>query len=275
MSRILPAATLFALALSGCASTPTAPPVPPPELVSQELAVEQDLTNFRLNFEGRLRPEQDAVVERAEWELVVEGEVTDRGQAELGVEVPAGETKPFLLKARSQYVSSAEQLQSLSAQGGSLLAALRGTLHVRQGGTVYPIAFARSREVRTPRLPTVVMQELDAARYSSEEANIIFRIGVVNPNPFPLRLGSVSYEVQVAGRKIGEGVRGTGEHVAPSATGMFEVQLPVSQATWGPDIKKLIATTRLPYVVTGEVKGELYAVPYQLEGTVQLYGTAK
>ena len=188
--------------------------------------------------------------------------------------LPAGSASPFTLEAASRYVETAEELKAMSDRGGSLLAALRGQLHIRQGETVHTLDFARSREVRTPRIPTVKMQELDGARYSGDEVNIIYYLGVANPNPFLLRFEELSYKVEVNGKQIAEGAR-RGESVDPAATGIFEVQVSVSKDTVGPDVKKLIATGSVPYVVTGELKGDLFSVPYRLEGSVKLNDSSK
>jgi len=273
MKRLLVALSL--LLGSACATTPEAPPAPPPELVSQDLHVQQDLTSFQLTFKGEGKAEQPATVARATWEMVVDGEVVKSGETPLNVALAGGEAVPLSFEVKEKYVDNAEQLRAYDQAGGSVLAALRGQLHVEQGGQTHAIEFARSREVRRPRLPSVRMQELDAARYSSEEANIIFRLGIVNPNPFPLHVQELTYKIEVAGKQIGDGVRASGESVDPSSTGMFEVQIPVSKATYGDDIKKLIATANLPWVVSGELKGDLYAVPYSLNGSVKLYGSSK
>ena len=65
-----------------------------------------------------------------------------------------------------------------------MLMALRGTLTVRSGQQVETLPFAASRSVRVPRLPEVVVDSLDAARYSAEEVGLTLRLGVKNSNPF-------------------------------------------------------------------------------------------
>ncbi len=271
------ATTTLVLALAAgftaCATTPEAPPAAPPELMSQDLSIQQDITTFNLQFDGQAKGEQAATIEKATWELVVDGKVVKTGEEPINVELGA-DNASFVLKTTSRYVESAEELKEMSDRGGSLLAAMRGQLHVRQGNTVHTLDFARSREVRTPRLPTVKMQELDGARYSADEANFIYYLGVVNPNPFMLRFEELSYKVEVNGKQIAEGAR-RGEGVDPAATGVFEVQVSVSKDTVGPDVKKLIATGSVPYVITGELKGDLFTVPYRLEGSVKLNDSSK
>lgn len=264
-------AVAAALALAGCAGQKqVVPQAPPPELVSQDLDVQQDLTSFNLDFKGALQSQAAATLDRAKWEMVVEGKVVKSGEEPLGIPLPAGEQVPFELKESSKYVSSPEELKTISEQGGSLLAALRGKLLVNQNGNLVEVPFARSREVRRPRLPSVRMQELDGARYSANEANIIFYLGVVNPNPFPLKVDELTYTVLINGKQVAEGTRARGDAINPAATGVFDVQVNVDEKSVGPEVKQLIKDLSIPWSVSGDLKGDLYSVPYTLDGVVKL-----
>ena len=256
---------------AACASTPEAgPPPPPPELTSQELNLRQSLTDFQLTFTGQLESEQPATIEKANWEMVVEGNVVKSGEQPLNIEVTPGQPASFTLEANGSYVGSAEELKAMSERGGSLLTALRGDLLVRQGQATHKIPFARSREVRTPRLPTVRMGDLYPARYSDDEANITFYLRVMNPNPFPLRIQDLGYKIVVADKQIADGTRARGDAIDPAAMGEFDIQVSINKETMGPDVRKLIKSATLPYKVEGELKGELFTVPYSLDGVVRL-----
>ncbi|MGA9522487.1 MAG: hypothetical protein WBV82_13550, partial [Myxococcaceae bacterium] len=69
--------TALALALAAgftaCATTQEAPLASSPELLSQELAIDQNITTFNLEFEGAAQAGQAAKIEKATWELVVDG----------------------------------------------------------------------------------------------------------------------------------------------------------------------------------------------------------
>ena len=230
----------------------------------------QDISTFNLTFDGAVASEDAATLKKAKWEFVVDGKVVKTGEEALNVSIPAGQTAPFELKVNTQYVTSAEELTAISERGGSLLTALRGKLVVDTGGREHELDFARAREVRTPRLPTVKLQSMDGARYSEDEANLIFYLGVVNPNPFHMGIDGIGYKISVNGKQLADGIRGRGEKVTPSATGVYEVQFPVREDNYGPEVKELLKTGQLPWVVEGEVKGDIFAVPYRLEGTVRL-----
>jgi hypothetical protein len=270
MRNAVIAALLAVFALAACKGAPEVKPVGAPELTSQELAVQQDLTDFAVKFAGKMKSPDAALIEKADWEFVVDGKVVQSGSQPLKVEVAAGAESPFEMNATAKYVQSADELKAMDGRGGSLLAALRGKLSVRRGTKVEQLEFAKSREVRVPRLLHVKVQSIDGARYSPDEASILFSVGVVNPNPFPVRINGVDYKLTIAGKQLSEGTLGKGEKVEPSSTGVFEVQVAVNQETHGKDVAKLIKSLVLPYQVVGELKGELFAEAYDLKGEIKL-----
>jgi LEA14-like dessication related protein len=96
------------------------------------------------------------------------------------------------------------------------------------------------------------------------------RLGVKNPNPFPLRLEQITYTLEVAGKMLDEGTLAKADTVDASATGVYPLEASVSESTWGKDVKGLISKGTLPYTLKGEVKGPLLRLPYSLEGNVKL-----
>nr|WP_095957456.1 LEA type 2 family protein [Corallococcus macrosporus] len=254
----------------GCASAPTRPSSPATLTAQRTVIASQGLTDATLRYEAELRSPGEGVVERADYELVADGQVVKTGTAKLGVALTPGAPASISFEERAPYVKNAADLARLSAEQGTLLLALRGTLVVRSGDQEQTIPFAASRATRMPRLPTVVVEELDGARYSDEEVQLNLRIGVRNPNPFPLRLEGLTWTASVAGKTLDSGTLAHADTVDASATGVYPVELAVTKDTWGPEVKALITQGLLPYGVTGEVTGPLLRVPYSLTGEVKL-----
>jgi LEA14-like dessication related protein len=264
------ASLLLACLWLGCASAPPRPSGPA-ALAAQETTVPaQTLTEATVQYTGQLTTPGEAVLEKAEYELVSDGAVVKTGSAALDVRLTPGQPTAFSFREQAPYVKGPEDLRAMSERGGTLLLALRGTLTVRSGEAVEKVPFAASRAVRVPRLPTLVIESLDGARYSDEEVNLIVRVGVKNPNPFPLRVDQLSYTLQVAGKALGQGLLAKGDSVDPSATGVYPVEASVTKASFGPEVRKLIATGTLPYRMQGELKGPHLQVPYALEGSVKI-----
>ncbi len=269
MSNFL-ALLLVGLGLA-CASAPTRSSSNPPVLAHQETTVgAQGLEEATVRYEGQVLSPVPAVLEEADYELVADGQVLKTGTARLDVPLAPGAPGAFAFEEQARYVRGPEDLRALSERGGTMLVALRGTLTVRAGEAVETLPFAASRAVRVPRLPEVVMQSLDGARYSDEEVNLIFRLGVRNPNPFPLRVDQLTYALMVGGKRLSEGTLAKADTVEASATGVYPVEVAVTTATWGPAVKRLISRGELPYTVKGELAGPLVREPYTLEGSVKL-----
>lgn len=257
--------------VAGCASTPSAAPMAPVSLGAEETRVTtQGLTEMGLSYSGQLTSPGAAVLEKADYELVSDGQVVEKGTAPLGVTLSPNAPTPFSFQADAAYVRTPEDLRALSERGGTLLVALRGTLTVRAGDAVQTLPFAASRQVRVPRLPVVKLEGLDGARYSEEKVDLMVRLAVENPNPFPLRVEGLSWAVTVGGRKLSEGTQGKYDTVDAAATGVYPVEVAVTKETWGQDVRALIAKGTLPYEIAGELTGPLVRVPYSLSGDVKL-----
>lgn len=230
----------------------------------------QGLTDATVHYAGQVVSPVPGVIEKADYELVSEGQVVKTGTASLNVPLTPDQPTAFSFEERAAYVRGPEDLKALSEKGGTMLLALRGTLTVRSGQDVETLPFAASRSVRTPRLPEVVMQSLDAARYSATEVNVTFRVGVKNPNPFPLRVDQLNYTLLVAGKSLGDGMLAKADTVEASATSVYPLEASVSPATWGTEVHRLIAKGVITYTLKGELTGPLLKVPYTLEGNVKL-----
>lgn len=254
-----------------CASTPSKP-MGTPTLALQEATVPtQNLTEATVHYAGQVVSPIPGVLEKADYELVSEGVVVKTGTATLNVPLTPNQAASFSFQEHAPYVRGPEDLKALSSRGGTMLLALRGTLTVRSGQDVQTLPFAASRSVRVPRLPEVVLESLDAARYSATEVNLTLRVGVKNPNPFPLRMSQLTYNLWVGGKSLGEGTLAKGDTVEASATSVYPLEASVSPSTWGSEVKGLIAKGVIPYTLEGELTGgPLLKVPYSLTGNVKL-----
>jgi LEA14-like dessication related protein len=254
-----------------CASAPARPEGSPTLALQEATVPTQNLTEATVHYAGQVVSPLPGVLERADYELVSDGQVVKTGTAELNVPLTPNQSASFSFQERAPYVRGPEDLKALSVRGGTLLLALRGTLTVRSGQEVQTLPFAASRAVRVPRLPEVVLESLDAARYSATEVNLTLRVGVRNPNPFPLRMNQLTYTLLVGGKPLGEGTLAKADTVEASATSVYPLEASVSPSTWGSDVKALISKGVLPYTLQGELTGgPLLKVPYSLEGSVKL-----
>ncbi|MCC6334570.1 MAG: LEA type 2 family protein [Myxococcales bacterium] len=271
---------LAALALSACKSGPEViAEAAAPELIDQDMEiVSQSLTDCDVKLTGTVASADRAVtVESARFEFVVDGEVRRAGEKKLGIAVPAGGKASFSLEETLTYVKDEADLKAMDTRGGSLLTALRGTLLVRAqapsaGGAPasWELEFARSKDVRTPRLPHLKLREFEAGRFAENEVQAVFHLGVENPNPFYLSISGLDYAVTVAGKQLKTGTIGAGEKISPSSTGVFDVTVTVNEESHGKDVVKLIKGLKLPFSISGALKAPMYVEPLTAEGEIKL-----
>lgn len=270
--------TLFALALSLAACKTTAPLVEsaPPTVPQEDLAiVSQTLTEVGVKLTATVEAAQEPItVDSADYEFVVDGNVLRSGNQVLGIGIAPGVKSDVALEQSFTYVKDEADLKAMDTRGGSLLVSLRGTLKVTantaNGPKKLELPFARAKEVRTPRLPHVKLLDPEAGRFSDSEVQVLFRLGVVNPNPFILSLSSLGYEVELAGKQVTTGSQGQGDKVSPASTGVFDVPAMLSEQSHGKDAKKVVKGLVVPYLVKATLKTALYEEPLEAKGDIKL-----
>lgn len=257
--------------LAGCAAAPVVKAVDV-AVPFQELAVvTQGFKDVRLRLVMRATAPEDAVVTGVDYELVVDEKVVKKGHADLNVALKAGsESADFAIEETAVYVATPEELKALEARTGSVLMALRGTLHVKASASQVTAAFARSREVRLPKLPKVKLTEVEGARYSDKEASTTFHVGIFNPNAFVITTRGATYTIDIAGKRVAEATLGAGEKIGAGTTGVFDVQVMVGEGTHGKDVGRLIKGLVLPWKVSGTLKAELVEEPFEFNGSLKL-----
>jgi len=252
------------LCLSACKTAPEVVPVAAPTLPQQEFTVvTQSLTSVEVKYTGTVQAEAAFTLDRAAWEFVVDGEVKKSGETKLG-----GTT--FELSESLEYVKDEEELKAMDTRGGSMLLALRGTLFVTVSGQSFEVPFAKSREVRTPRLPHLKLNEVDAGRFSEVEVQATLRLGVVNPNPFEISISGVEFAVTMAGKEVNKGVVGKGDRVSPSSTGVFEVTATLNEETHGKEASKIVKSKLVPWSLTSKLSAALYNETLESKGEIKL-----
>jgi hypothetical protein len=276
---------LFAFVLAGaaCQSAPTVrDEAAPPTLPLQDFqVVSQSLTDCAVKFSGTVEAATEAfTVEKAVFEFVVDGAVLKQGELPLNLKVEPGGKADFTIDERFTYVKDEAELRALDARGGSLLVALRGQVVLRvavpgEGQTpastrTLELPFARAKDVRTPRLPHLKLVEWEGGRFSETEVQVVYHLGVVNPNPFAVSMQGLDYAITLAGKEVAKGTIGAGEKVSPASTGVFDVTAMLNEGTHGPEVKKLIKGLVLPYTLGGTLRAALYTEALAAKGEVKL-----
>ena len=272
-ARVIAVLALLAAAAS-CKTTSSSVAVKEPAITWLDLEVtDVGFAEYRVRLEGEIESPDRAVLEVNRYELVENGRVVKQGQVPIKEPITPGNITIFHLYESSPF-SAPEALPGPGGRVDRALIAVRGKLVLRRGGRLQELDYAQAKEVLLPRLPSVRVHELDAARYSDKELHVTLRLAVINPNPFPVPLKGVEFVATIAARQIGSGSMGNGETIDPSTTALFEIGLPINAKTYGPDVNQLIHTASFPYKLTGTLKGNSFEAPFELAGNIRL-GSSK
>lgn len=276
------------LAVAACKTAPeTGPEGAPPTVPAEDFAVvAQNLTSVDIKYTGTVVAGSEPItVQKAKWEFVVDGEVKKSGEAQLNLKAAAGEKADFSLAETLTYVKDQAELEAMDKRGGSLLLAMRGTLFITvptlptreapASTRVIEVPFAKSKDVRTPRLPHLKLVDFEAGRFSEAEAEVqaVFHIGVVNPNPFQISIDGLDFAAELAGKEVNKGSIAKGERVDRASTGVFDVTATLSSATHGKDAAKIIKALVVPWVLKTQLHAPLYDESLESKGEIKLTAT--
>jgi LEA14-like dessication related protein len=262
---------LAVLTFGACKTAEVRPDVPPPTFPTLELAVaSQSLTDFKVRLTAKVESSEPVRLEKADYELVVDGRVVKSGSAPMSVAVAPGSPGEVLLEQGATYVVHPVEGDSPPPEGTQFLAALRGNFIFRAGEKTVTVPFARSREIREPRTPRMKLSEIKAARYAENESEVTLRLGVQNPNPYEIAISSLKYTVTIAGKPVADNSVGQGERVSAAGTAVFDAQIMVNETTHGKDVVKLIKSLTLPYVVSGKLLTGKSDVDFNFNGDLKL-----
>lgn len=274
---------LLVLSLAACKTAPeVVADVTPPTLPQEDFAVvTQSLTQVDIKYTGTIAAGSEPItVEKAKWEFVVDGTVKRSGEDKLTLSAAAGQTVAFELDESLTYVKDEDELKAMDARGGSLLLAMRGTLVVtvpvaasgdKPASTrTIELPFAKSKEVKTPRLPHLKLVDFEAARFSENEVQAVFHIGVVNPNNFQISIAGLDFTAQLSGKEVTKGTIGAGDRVSAASTGVFDITAMLNEDTHAKDAAKIVKGLVVPYLLKSSLRAQLYSEELESKGEFKL-----
>ena len=258
MRKILVLALATAL-LSACASTPPVPEQLPPNVVAQQTEIqEQEQTLSRLEAVVRVLLRNEGPVaanaSRAQYELVVDGQVLDTGEAALAQPIAPGAEQTVEFRVPFVYAPDQQRILELDGRRTPLKYAVRGVIDV--GGA--QVEFARASEVRSPRLPKLGLTSFEVLRTETKGLTVNASVSIANPNPFHVVVDGLRYKVQLGGMEAGEGTLARGAKLPLASENIYELSIALEES----DLK---------------AKGlsiDAAAVGYVLEGTLEMDGLA-
>lgn len=257
MRAFVIAASAAAL-LSACASSQPVPEQTAPTVVSPRTEIEerdQTLSKVEAVVKVLLKNEGQIAADasKAEYELVVDGAVVDKGEVAVSKSLPPGAEETVELTVPFVYAPDQERLAQLDGRKEPLKYAVRGVIDVGGGARV---EFARASQVRSPRLPTLKISSFEVLKTESKGLVVNASVNIANPNPFNVEVSGLRYTVLLGGKQAGEGVLARGAKLPSASENLYDLSIPLE----GADLK------------AKELPVDADSVAYAIEGALEMNG---
>lgn len=265
LTKVLSASLLALAACAGEKPRPAEPMVaaPPPKAVEPALAIvaltteTQTIEGLVLKLDGHLGP---AATGR---ELSWSAKAGDRevGQGKLEVAGPGDFSAPLEL-------TFGNTMADLAPYQDSEVQQLVVEVSVATGDTA--VTESRSLRVRSPRLPEAKIVHVQSSRPDRAVLEMTFLLSIKNPNPWEIRVGTVTYTVMLADKTLITSDLPLASKVPGSSESTFEVPAAANAQNCGKDIGPMLKKPELPWAFTGGLKVGAVELPIDLKGTVKV-----
>jgi len=256
--RAIPAVlALLAVACGGGRRVPPPPPVAidPPALRIETFAPESlDAYGVTLALRGVVEnPNPVALsVARFDYAIDVDGQRVAAGRIDSGLGLPARGAVPVVVPARLLW-SQVPGFLAMLAVRESLPFRVSGAATAGVRGRWFQLPYGHEGAVVLPRLPGVALERAVVRESSLFQTVVELAFVVQNPNPFPLPVGRLSYDLSISGAQVARAQ--SFSLVAVPAGGSATVLVPVKFSTIGAVAGALsgAASGRTEVVLTGSV----------------------
>jgi len=239
-------------------------------VVSQDVRLlEQSLGGAKARYAASLLgPRDGATIDRAQWQVLYDGEEISHGTEALNLSFDENGNAPLTLVLPVPYATNAKALAALDGKKKVKLT-IEGSVHFKHG-LLYDAhtAFKLVADVVPPRLPRVALPKVEGARFSSGVSQVGLLLEVKNPNPFPIVLSEAPYSVGLAGQLGSDGVALAGQPVPANGSITYPVRAYLDPPSADPD--DWPRRTKVDYRLTGAVRGDLFDVRFEFHGTTKL-----
>ena len=133
--------------------------------------------------------------------------------------------------------------------------------------TISGCALFNTRHMEKPKaeLKTVEVKNADG-----KGALLLFGIEVENPNPFPLKVDSVQYVVELAGRKLAEEKIDTPTEVAAKSTAVVQLPMRLMYADLFTSIGDFLRNDFAAYRLKGSARFGFFNLPFDESGQFKI-----
>lgn len=141
-------------------------------------------------------------VARVGWGVEVEGTRIATGDMPGGLAIPANGVAPLTIPVRVRYKDVPGIIGLLTSRRDAIAYKLSGSVGVRTPIGVVDLPVSHSDRLALPSLPSFSLQGLSLRTTSLTEMALDVKVGVKNPNAFPLPAGRLDYALSLAGFEV-------------------------------------------------------------------------
>ncbi|MFH1810023.1 MAG: LEA type 2 family protein [Pseudomonadota bacterium] len=110
-------------------------------------------------------------------------------------------------------------------------------------------------EIPAPSLPEPKAVDVQVASSNEgQSGDMSLSLRVFNPNSFSFKIKDWRYKLYIHDKLMREATVGVGERIQGNTAIEYDILIPLTEKTWGADVKKLLNSGTIPYRVEGELR---------------------
>lgn len=119
--------------------------------------------------------------------------------------------------------------------------------------------------------PEVKILDFSVSNITAESVSVNVKMNVVNPNPIPLKLDQVGYNLKLSGQQVTEGTFDQGVDIPANGANDVVIPLTFKFNAVGSLINSFLKKTiTKEYEITGSAKLGLFSIPFNKKGEINL-----
>ena len=118
--------------------------------------------------------------------------------------------------------------------------------------------------------PTVKLKDVGIKNLTADGATLLFEVSVNNPNPYPINISALSYNVEVDKRAVGAGELENPAQVAANGTSVVPIPVAIKYSDLLSSVTDLFRKKASPYRIKGSARFGLFSLPFEYTGEVKI-----
>jgi len=269
--NLLIVAMMSSLLITGCASMQAIVQKPTVQVVAvrlDNLSLSDATLIVDLNIEN---PNPMGVkVRNVVYDLKINNKNLLQGTQDQGVHLPCAGAEIVELPLQVNYFDLYDSVLELFAHE-SVAYDLSGSVGIGP----FDIPYHTEGVLPIPKLPAIRLENVDIAAFSFTGAELVFTLGLINSNSFPIDVNEVACDIKLGGKTFAEGLARQIDPMLANSETRVEVALRVSFFDLGRSAYQLLLEPSTGYELTGEMRlkkpgRKQTQIPFKIDGNVGL-----